>query len=143
MSGFDATAGGASPDAATGAAARPRNDGPAGAPTVGGGGGGAILLLHPEAVAQRWHARAQTVALVHLLPAEAAQILRDGAAVPGLGTDERQLADLVAARVTTAEIARRLALSLRTTQRRLAQLRRRYGAASTDELAGLLTRTGL
>lgn len=100
------------------------------------------LLLRGDAVPERWRERATALSLIPLLPGEAAEILADGATLPGVGPEKEPLLRMVADGLDQADIAARLGVSVRTVERRLASLRRRLGVGSTSELARLLARRG-
>jgi len=98
------------------------------------------LFVDPSRVPDRWRDRAVPVCLVPLLPEEAASVL-DGS-LPELSEDVEELARLVAGGMSVTEMARRLHLSHRSVQRRLARLRLRLGVETTAQLAALLARRG-
>jgi DNA-binding NarL/FixJ family response regulator len=60
---------------------------------------------------------------------------------PRLTTEQRQLVDLLAEGMTLGEAARRLNLSRRTADRRLAEARRTFGVETTAELLVRAART--
>lgn len=102
--------------------------------------GGWLFLTH-DAVPERWQRRAVPMVMVPLLPTEARSLLTDGATDQRLSGDE-ELLRLVAAGCTRAAIARKLGVSLRTVQRRLARVQQVMGAGSLPELAVLLAKQG-
>jgi DNA-binding NarL/FixJ family response regulator len=99
------------------------------------------LFLPQNAVPERWRERGVAVVMVPLLPSEARSLLTEGATAQELPGDA-ELLGLVAAGCTRAAIARKLGVSLRTVQRRLADVQRRTGTASLPELAVLLAKQG-
>lgn len=98
------------------------------------------LFLPAGAVPERWRGRAVPMAMVPLLPAEAGTLLIEGKTDKLEGDEE--LLRLVAAGYTRAVIARRLGVSLRTVQRRLARVQQKTGTGSLPELAVLLAKQG-
>ena len=99
------------------------------------------LLLSPAAVPDEWRARAVAMSLVPLLPAEAATVLAGGTARPQFAGEE-ELLRLVAAGCTRAAIARRLGVSVRTVQRRLARVQESTGVRTLPELTARLAKRG-
>lgn len=102
----------------------------------------AWLLLSPEAVPEPWRSRGREVRLVPLLPEEAAGILRGEGAPSELTGDNVAVSRLLARGLSAASISKELGLSVRTVERRLADLRDRFGVGSTAELATLLSERG-
>lgn len=90
-----------------------------------------------------WTGRAVPGFLVRITPDEISS-LPSGRHAPsaGIASEDRPLASLVARGLRAQSIADELGVSLRTTHRRLAKLRRRLNVASTAELARLLRATG-
>jgi DNA-binding NarL/FixJ family response regulator len=98
------------------------------------------IFLRGEPVPGRWRERASAGYLVPLLPGEATQLLD---AVDALDpSEDEELVRLVARGLAAPEIAAELGKSLRSTQRHLARLRRRFGVATTAELATILRDRG-
>ena len=100
------------------------------------------LFLDPAAVPERWRGRAITMAMVPLMRDEAAHILNGGSAAPGLEPVDEPLARLLARGTNTEDMAAILGMSMRTTQRRIAALRRKIGARSKTELERMLAARG-
>jgi DNA-binding CsgD family transcriptional regulator len=101
----------------------------------------AWLFMPPADVPERWQRRAVPLMMVPLLPAEAESVLSEGAVEPDLRGEE-DLLRLVAQGLTRETIARRLGVSVRTVQRRLAAIQNRTGAGSLPELAVQLAQRG-
>ena len=100
------------------------------------------VFMPPEDVPDGWADRASPLMLIPLTPDEAAGLIKAEPIRSGADRDELRLMQLVAAGRYIDEIADELTLAPRTVFRRLAQLRRRYGVASTAELAVVLARAG-
>ena len=109
----------------------PPNDGPRG-----------WLFLEADSVPERWRDRAVSVAMVPLLPGEAAQVLAGESAEPEVDETDHLIVALAAEGITIDGIARRIGMSPRGVQLRLARLRDRLRAGSTAELRVLLARRG-
>lgn len=101
------------------------------------------ILLPPDAVPHQWQQRAQTVALIPLLPHEGRQILANQSASPEVDPDDEALIRYLVAGLPTREIALRLGTSERSVERRTARLRDHFGLASKEELSLFLARRGL
>ncbi len=82
------------------------------------------------------------MSLVRLLPEEAEKLLQSGQTWPAMSLEEENLARLVASGMGAPEIARRLHMTPRSVYRRLAGLRRRFGARNSTELAAFLAKQG-
>lgn len=102
----------------------------------------ALLFLALDDVPDRWKSRVQTVALVPLLPDEAAQVLRAGYAEARVHPDDEDLARLLSAGASVERIANELGVTVRSVYRRLARLRTMFEVSSTAELTAALTRMG-
>jgi DNA-binding CsgD family transcriptional regulator len=100
------------------------------------------LLLAPDACPDAWLRRAVPVMRVPLRPDEAAAVLDERPRPPSLASDE-ELARLLSRGLSTLQISLALGISPRTVFRRVARLRRDFGASSTKELVSLLARYGL
>jgi len=102
------------------------------------------FFLGPSHVPARWRERAVPVFLVPLLPQEAGRVLEGGEpGLPQVGREEERLLELIARGRSVSQMARAEGISSRGIQHRLGRLRRRFGVASTSELAALLARRGL
>jgi DNA-binding CsgD family transcriptional regulator len=101
----------------------------------------AWLFLSPEAVPSEWQARAVPLSMVPLLPSEAASVLLTGGTAPELRGEE-DLLRLVAQGLTRESIARRLGISVRTVQRRIARIQDYVGVSSATELVVEVARRG-
>ena len=103
----------------------------------------AVWVLVPEdALPERWVQRALPLALVRLLPEESEQLLDRGMASPAMSIEEEDLARLVASGMGAPDIARRLHMTPRSVYRRLARMRKRFGARNSTELAAMLAKQG-
>lgn len=100
------------------------------------------MFVDSEAVPDEWRARALPVFLVPLDRDEAGDLLRSGSTERLIDNEEEELLRLVARGFSARTIARRMGRSERSIHRRLARLRERYGASSTQELATELARKG-
>lgn len=103
---------------------------------------GGWLFLHPSAVPERWAERAVDVAMVPLLPEEAANILDEGTTEPATDPSDEALLKLVAGGRSIASIARELGIGDRTVDRRLERIRTRYGIGSKAEMAAFFAERG-
>lgn len=104
--------------------------------------GSGWVMVPPDVLPRTWQRRAAIVALVPLLPAEAARVLSEGSATPQLAPELATVASDVAQGRTTAAIAKREGLSLRAVQYRLAKLRDAFGVRTQAELVAELARRG-
>ena len=103
----------------------------------------AVWLLVPEdALPERWAARAIPLSLVRLLPEESEQLLERGVTSPAMSTEEEGLARLVASGMGAPDIAQALHMTPRSVYRRLARMRKRFGARNSTELAAMLAKQG-
>lgn len=102
----------------------------------------AWLFVAAGAVPPEWQDRAIEVALVPLLPQEAAAILTDRTTAPTIEEGDMPLVRLVARGKSGTEIARHLGMSPRSVYRRLARLRGLFNVDSSAELASELARRG-
>jgi DNA-binding CsgD family transcriptional regulator len=100
------------------------------------------LFLSPNLVPDDWRDRSIEMALVPLLAEEAERVLGGHPASPEMSAGESELVKLVAAGASAPEIARSLGISVRSAERRLAELRDRFGAGSSAELVAYLARRG-
>jgi DNA-binding NarL/FixJ family response regulator len=100
------------------------------------------MFVSPELVPERLRARSEPVLMVPMLAEEVTAVLDGRRMELGLGPGDERLVALVARGRSVSAIAKELGMSLRGVQRRLAQLRRRFGAGSTAELAAFLSRKG-
>ena len=100
------------------------------------------VLLSPDACPDAWLRRAVPVMRVPLGKHEASGILDERPRPPSLASDE-ELARLLSRGMSTLQISVALGISPRTVFRRVARLRRDFGASSTKELVSLLARYGL
>lgn len=100
------------------------------------------LFLEPDAVPESWRARAVYVALVPLLPEEAAQVLADEPARDRSKPEDRDLMRLLAAGTSAAGIARKIGIPVRSVHRRIARLRQAFEVDATAELVARLARAG-
>lgn len=109
--------------------------------TTGGEGPGWVLLRRDE-IPDRWRSRAIEVFLVPLLPGETAEVVTGGAASPEIEAGDEPLVRLLVEGLTATQIARRLDRSTRSVQRRTAQLRDRFGAATNQDFVTFLSKRG-
>lgn len=86
--------------------------------------------------------RAMRLSLVRLLPEEAEQLLERGMTSPAMSAEEEGLARLVAAGMGAPDIAQSLHMTPRSVYRRLARMRKRFGARNSTELAAILAKQG-
>ena len=100
------------------------------------------IILSPDAVPEVWRSRAVPTVLVPLTPVEASQVLSGEPVRQGISADDLPLMHLIARGLTPAGIARELRVSQRTAYRRVAGLRDKFGASTTEELATELARRG-
>ncbi|MEA2446724.1 MAG: Bacterial regulatory protein luxR family [Actinomycetota bacterium] len=100
------------------------------------------LFLRPNAVPERWRARAIPMAFIPLLPEEAAALTEGGTAAPPEQSGGEEFLKLVARGLSARIIARQLGISPRSVHRRTARLRDRLEVGSTAELAAELSRRG-
>lgn len=100
------------------------------------------MFLRPKSVPERWRQRSIEVCLVPLLPEELASVVDSSPLPPELEPFDERLLGLIASGIDNEGIARRLRVSSRNVQRRMARLRRRFGVGSKEELALLLARRG-
>lgn len=96
------------------------------------------LLADPAVLPPALSDRAVLLALVALLPEEAAALSGSDATAP----DGPRVAALAAQGLNATEIAARLHISERTAYRRLARLRRSVGARNATELTARLNERG-
>ena len=89
-----------------------------------------------------WATRAVAGYLVPLEAHEVAEVRAGTASASMIDREDHPLAVLVARGLPPGAIASELGVSLRTTHRRVAKLRRRIGVASTRELAQRLRVAG-
>lgn len=99
-------------------------------------------LILRGGVPARWRDRAVPLHLVPLLPQETAQMLAGVSVVPPVSAEDEPLLHAVARGVKASTMARELGVGLRTVERRLARLRRRFEVPSTADLTTLLARLG-
>lgn len=109
---------------------------------TGGGAVDAWLFVRGESVPQRWRSRAISVSLIPLLPSESETLLATGTAEPALEEEDMHMASVVARGSSLQSIAREMSMSLRTVQRKLAQLEQRLGVSGKRELQQLLRAGG-
>lgn len=95
-------------------------------------GVGALLVVDSDAVPNRWQARSRAVSLVALSFPEVRQ-LGDRESC-SLGEADEHLVKLLLGGDKVSTAATKVGVSTRTAQRRLAKLRRTFGARSTSEL---------
>ena len=107
---------------------------------VAGRAGIHALILPIDSVPSHWKPRVQFVALIPLMPDETEQVLAEEPITPRIADGEIPFARLVAGGSTISEIASALRISHRSVERRIAQLRERFGAESKAELAIFLSR---
>ena len=103
---------------------------------------GVWILIPDKSLPERWADRAVSLALVRLLPEESERLLATGETGPSLHPEEEQLARLAARGMGAEDIARTLHMTPRSVYRRLARLRKRFGATSRAELAAVLAKHG-
>lgn len=96
---------------------------------------GPAWLIFSADVPERWSDRAITVQLVPLFPSEASDLLRGTAREPSVTAQEERILRLLGTGMTMANIARRLEVSTRSVERKVASLRDRLGVETTAELA--------
>ncbi|HWC14609.1 MAG TPA: LuxR C-terminal-related transcriptional regulator [Actinomycetota bacterium] len=99
-----------------------------------------FLVFDVDDVPEEWRDRALRLALVPLLPDEAERFQPEAHHDRAQG-DERLL-QMVAKGLAPTAIARQLDIPERTIERRLAQLRDRFGARSSAELTAFLAKRG-
>jgi DNA-binding CsgD family transcriptional regulator len=100
------------------------------------------LLIPDDALPERWESRAMRLSLVRLLPKEAEQFLEGGVTSPAMSDEEEGLARLVASGMGAPDIATTLHMTPRSVYRRLARMRKRFGARNSTELAAMLAKQG-
>lgn len=100
------------------------------------------FLCRPEDVPERLRARGIPLVLVPLLPDELGQAFGLDRVIPGVDPEDEPLLPLAARGRNPSVIARELNLSIRTVQRRLIRLCRRFDLESRAELAAFLTERG-
>lgn len=100
------------------------------------------LFVQADRLPERWRQRARPAMYVPLLSAEIEELFSGHLSGPALSQPEQDLAKLLAQGRSASAIARRLGVSHRTVERRLAALRDRLGTGSTAELALALARNG-
>ncbi|MDQ1713338.1 MAG: Bacterial regulatory protein luxR family [Frankiaceae bacterium] len=98
------------------------------------------LLLTPDAVPQDWTHRATPLVAIGLMPEELDRFRRGLPVLDGLPPQDAAVANLVAHGASTAVVARRLNISRRTAERKVASLRRHFGADSHADLVARLAR---
>ena len=103
---------------------------------------GGWLLFRPEEVPTEWTERAVPMVLVPLLPDELGHAIGVSGILPGVDPEDMPLLRLAAKGLTSQAIARELNFSVRTVQRRLGRLCRRFGLGCRSELAGFLAQRG-
>lgn len=101
-----------------------------------------LLICRPEDVPEQLAARAVPMVLIPLLPDELGHTLGLAHIVPGVDPEDEPFLRLAARGRAPTVIARELNLSVRTVQRRLVRLCRRFGLESRAELAGFLAERG-
>ncbi len=100
------------------------------------------MLVPEDALPERWAHRALPLSLVRLLPEESERLLVSGTTSPAMSLEEEDLARLIAAGMGAPDIARRLHMTPRSVYRRLARMRKRFGARNSTELAAILAKQG-
>lgn len=103
---------------------------------------GGWCFFAPEAVPDEFRERAVPVMLVPLLPEEADQIWQRPEVGPALLKEDREFLRAVASGKARAQIAKELGIPLRSVDRRLSKLCKRFGVATTSELVSFLARRG-
>lgn len=98
----------------------------------------AWCFFETDSVPERWRERGRQVIFIPLLPDEAKVVSE----LPKAKDQDEPLLHLVAAGRSRQEIARELALPLRTVDRKLSSLAARFGLTTTSELVSLLARLG-
>jgi len=99
-------------------------------------------MVDPSSVPRRWADRSVLVALVPLLPKEARSLFHGEPVSPELSVEDEAVLRRAARGTAPSEIASELGISPRSVYRRLAKLRRRFGAPTTSELVAALARRG-
>ena len=99
------------------------------------------ILLPDDQVPHRWRARAVPLMLVPVVGRELADLL-DGRTPSDLAPMDERIVRLLAAGEAQAAIARETGLSLRTVQRRIAVLCRKFDADTTPDLRARLAAAG-
>ena len=103
---------------------------------------GGWLLFRPEEVPTEWSHRGVPMVMVPLLPDELGQTLGVEGVLPGVDPEDIPLLRLAARGMTPVAIARELNFSVRTVQRRLSKLCRRFNLDCRSELAAFLAQRG-
>lgn len=107
-----------------------------------GMGRGGWLFLAEADIPDRWRERAVPVMFVPLLPEETGEILVGVPARPELTEQDEALLRLMAHDASIQDAADQLGLHIRTVERRLASLRKRFNLTSTAELLRFAARRG-
>lgn len=102
---------------------------------------GTLVIVDVDAVPEAWRHRARAAALITLTAHEAKALL-ETPEEEILDRNEHDLARLVARGAARKVIAQSLGIPLRTVDRRLAALYRRFDVQTKTELAILLARRG-
>jgi DNA-binding CsgD family transcriptional regulator len=100
------------------------------------------LVLEDDDVPEQWSHRSMQVTVLRLSADEAKRLLSGDHARPTVGSDDEELARLVASGLGVSEIAKQLHLTTRSIYRRLSRLRVAFGVATVGELAATLSRLG-
>lgn len=100
------------------------------------------VMLDRRAVPANLTARVTSLAVLSLLPHEVGRLLDCTAPDDRLTEEERALATALVAGQPLPAIARQMGVSTRSVHRRIAQLRDRLSAQSTEHLAATLVRMG-
>ena len=100
------------------------------------------VILPVSSVPARWRNRAQHVALIPLLAAEAEDVLAATPAVPLLDEHDEALAQALVAGASLRQMAHATGLSQRGVGHRVARLRERFGVDTRAELIAELARHG-
>jgi len=100
------------------------------------------ILCRPEEVPHHLRGRGIPLVLVPLLPDELGETLGLNRVIPGIDSEDEPLLALAARGRNPSVIARELNLSVRTVQRRLVRLCRRFDLESRAELAAFLAERG-
>jgi hypothetical protein len=101
-----------------------------------------FVLVTPDQVPQAWASRGVPLILLPLLPEEAGHFLNGESVEPVGERWDLTLIKRIVARTSTDAIAKELCVAPRTLYRRLARLRRKYGASTTEELRTMLVAAG-
>lgn len=101
-----------------------------------------LFLCRPQDVPEQLAHRAIPMVLIPLLPDELGHTLGLDRIIPGVDPEDEPLLPLAARGRAPSVIARELNMSVRTVQRRLVRLCRRFGLESRAELAAFLAERG-